>query len=270
MTKTPGETIVIGPDTRFSNWGYAVYRLNLTQPTIEKLKKIAGERKTNAIFNQQVAPNGTQEAKDNDKKRHMSKPFTNTNIKTMSGLQDLWNELTTIGELHNRAWKPFNLVVLRSEAGCLRQEIHTDGTGDDPEIGGVLIAVEDETFFDINQTKLELRAGEAVAFHGNTPHNGAQYAKNNVRFHVYLAKEKNDLPTDEVGKFYRICDKCHMGFMTPKDKKNHFCHARPVEEIKAKRERNKQAKRRKKVKEQDRKNVCKLKQDGCEIERLPV
>jgi hypothetical protein len=138
-------------------------------------------------------------------------------------LKRLWNDLQNIAELHNRGWKPFRLVVLRSEAGCSKQETHTDGTSGNPEIGGILIAVENETFFGVNGTKLELRAGDAVAFHGSTPHNGEAYQNNNVRYHVYLAKKEGDVPTDEVGKFDLVCDTCSVGFETKDQKRYHIC-----------------------------------------------
>jgi hypothetical protein len=243
MAEIPGATIGTGENTRFAPRGYAVYKLDLTQQTIEELKRIADGKKTEAIFNQRVAPNTILEAKENDKKRLMSKPFFPTNIQKNKCLKLLWKELEVIAKFHNCEWQPFKLVVLRSEAGCSKQETHTDGTADNPEIGGVLIAVEDETFFEINERKLVLRAGEAVAFHGNTPHSGAAYEKNNVRFHVYLAKKKGDVPTDEVGKFDRVCDQCHRGFNSSSEKKNHTCKAQAPEKIELKKRRKRDNKR---------------------------
>jgi hypothetical protein len=247
------EKIDTDDGTVFYDEGYAVHKLGLTQQTIEKLKEKAQKTKTAAIFNQQVAPNATQEALDNDKKRKMSKkPFSKSKIQKISCLKELWKKLEIIAKYHNRDWQPFKLVVLRSEAGCMEQETHTDGTYGKPDIGGILIAVEDKTFFDINGKKLELHAGYAVAFHGNTPHNGAAYEKENVRYHVYLARDKHDVPEDEVGKFDITCDKCATGFETINQRKNHTCHSNP-EEAERKKERATMRKRKERANKKKRK-----------------
>jgi hypothetical protein len=224
----PGANIEAADDTIFFKEGYAVYKLGLTAQILEGLKKRALEAKAEATFNQQ-APNEKGEALVvNDKKRKMSKPIAKSVIKWAAEVKELWSKLEVIARMHNRAWKPFKLVVLKSEAGCMKQETHTDGIIGNPDIGGILVAVEDKTFLDINGRTLELNAGDAVAFHGNTPHNGAAYKQENVRYLVYLARKEADIPEGQVGKFARTCEKCATGFETINQMKYHLCRNDPV------------------------------------------
>jgi uncharacterized cupin superfamily protein len=250
MTDIPGSKIEHGKDTLFDDCGYLVYRLGLEKRIIDGLKKIALEAKTEPIFNQRAAPNSLEEAKDNDRKRLMSKGFSNSRVIKNQYLKVLWRKLILIAGLHNREWKPFRMVVLRSEAGCGEQQTHTDGKGDDVEIGGILIAVEDNTFFHVNGRKLVLSAGDAVSFHGNTPHNGAAYENTNVRFHVYLAEKGGEVPKDEVGKFERVCHRCRRGFMSQKELTNHHpnCKGRTEEQIEEQKKRKRDNKRNQRAK----------------------
>lgn len=224
-----GANIETPDDTIFFKEGYDVYKLGLTGRALEGLKKRALEAKVEATFNQQV-PNEKEEALMivNDKKRKMSKPIAKSVIERAAEVKELWSKLEVIARKHNRAWKPFKLAVLRSEAGCMKEETHTDGIVGNPDIGGILVAVEDKTFFDINGRTLELNAGDAVAFHGNTPHNGAAYKQENVRYHVYLAREEADIPEGQVGNFARTCEKCATGFETIIQSYYHICRNDPV------------------------------------------
>jgi hypothetical protein len=249
MTDIPESKIEHGKDTLFEDCGYLVFRLGLEKRIIDGLKKIAQEATTEPIFNQQVAPNTLEEAKDNDRKRRMSKGFSNSRVKKNQFLRPLWDKLQYIAKLHNREWKPFRMVVLRSEAGCGEQQTHTDGKGDDVEIGGIIIAVEDNTFFHVNGRKLVLSAGDAVSFHGNTPHNGAAYENLNVRFHVYLAEKGGEVPHDEVGKFERICHLCGRGFMSQKELTNHTCKGKTKEQIEEQKKRKRDNKRNQRARE---------------------
>jgi hypothetical protein len=223
-----GAIIETPDDTIFYKEGYHVHNLGLTAQTLEGLKKKAWDAKAEPIFNQQIVPDENEEALVNDRKRKMSKPVTKTVIKKDAKMKDLWKKLEVIAKMHNRAWKPFKLVVLRSEAGCMKQETHIDGIVGNPDIGGVLIAVEDKTFLDINGRTLELNAGDAVSYHGNTPHNGAAYKQENVRYHVYFARKEADILEGQVGKFAGTCEKCATGFKTINQRKYHRCRNDPV------------------------------------------
>jgi hypothetical protein len=223
MRKMRGKNIDTPIETVFNEVGYDIYRLDLSAQTLQQLKERASKASTKAIFNEHSSPNEKHEALVNDKKRQMSKPTTKSDIERNAAVKELWGKLKVIGKKHNRAWKPFKLVVLRSEAGCMKQETHTDGIVGNPDIGGILIAVEDKTFLDINGRTLELNAGDAVAFHGNTPHNGAAYEQDNVRYHVYLARKEADIPEDQVGKFALTCEKCATSFDLIKQRTSHLC-----------------------------------------------
>eukprot|EP00980_Cylindrotheca_fusiformis_P031619 scaffold26696_cov250-Cylindrotheca_fusiformis.AAC.1 len=138
----------------------------------------------------------------------MSKPFprtTNDRIgkneelrKKKAAMTELWTICDNIATTINDSWKTFGMVVLRSEKGCCQQEVHVDGIYGKPEIGGLVIAVEEGTKLMIDGGLLNLNVGDVVAFSGNTPHAGAAYKeRSNVRFHAYMAAEKTDLPNDK-------------------------------------------------------------------------
>ena len=203
MTKVPGEKVITEEGTVFFERGYTVFRTGLTKDTIQSLKKLAKETEMIPIFNQEVAQSSILVPTKNDRKRLMSSVLSPTFINTNTALRLMWKELEVTARLHNRGWHPFKLVVLRSMKGCLKQATHNDGTDQQSAIGGIIIAVQDKTFFQVNETLLELRAGEAVAFHGTTPHSGAAYAKDNVRYHCFMARTIEDIPSDEVGKYER-------------------------------------------------------------------
>jgi hypothetical protein len=226
MSKVLGRKIITEEGTVFPERGYTVFRIGLTKDTIRSLKKLAKEQEMNPIFNQEVAQSSILVPTKNDRKRLMSSVLSPTFINTNTALRLMWKELEVTARLHNRGWHPFKLVVLRSMKGCLKQATHNDGTDQQSAIGGIIIAVQDKTFFQVNETLLELRAGEAVAFHGTTPHGGAAYAKDNVRYHCFMARTIEDIPSDEVGKYERVCDACNRGFDSYKQKKEHSCSAK--------------------------------------------
>jgi hypothetical protein len=250
------KVISTGDTTVFPPWGYAVHKLRLSDGDIKRLKKIAIKKPTQPIFNQVITSHEEGEARRNDGLRKMSQPFTYLGVQNARCLGRLWEEMQIIGKYHNREWEPFRLVVLRSMPGCMAQESHTDGTGD-LEIGGILVAVQDGTFFQVNGRDIELSAGEAVSFHGNTPHNGAAFDTLNVRFHAYLAGEEDDVPQDAVGKFHVICDGCHRGFDSRRDMRNHKCKARKQEIKDKEKVQNKINKRRQRARERKRKEMDK-------------
>jgi hypothetical protein len=252
ITKMSEKVISTAATTEFPPWGYAVHKLRLSDAEIKGLKKIAVQKPTQPIFNQVIASDQEGVAPKNDGLRKMSTPFTHKGIRNARCLSKLWQQMQIIGKYHNREWEPFRLVVLRSMPGCMAQESHTDGTGG-LEIGGILVAVQDGTFFQVNGRDIELSAGDAVSFHGNTPHNGAAFDAANVRFHAYLAREENDVPQDAVGKFHVICDGCHRGFNSRKDMRKHKCKARKPEVKERERVLNTINKRTHRAKEKEKK-----------------
>jgi hypothetical protein len=248
------KVILTAATTEFPPWGYAVHKLRFSDAEIKGLKQIAVQKPTDPIFNQVIASDQEGEPPKNDGLRKMSKPFTHKGIQNAKCLGKLWQQMQIIGKYHNREWEPFRLVVLRSMPGCMAQESHTDGIGG-LEIGGILVAVQDGTFFQVNGRDIELSAGDAVSFHGNTPHNGSAFDVANVRFHAYLAREENDVPQDAVGKFDFICDGCHRGFNSRKDMGNHKCKARKPEIIDRERKLNTINKRSQREKAKKRKEM---------------
>jgi hypothetical protein len=117
MRKMRGKNIDTPIETVFNEVGYDIYRLDLSAQTLQQLKERASKASTKAIFNEHSSPNEKHEALVNDKKRQMSKPTTKSDIERNAAVKELWGKLKVIGKKHNRAWKPFKLVVLRSEAG---------------------------------------------------------------------------------------------------------------------------------------------------------
>ena len=82
-------------------------------------------------------------------------------------------------------------VALHSFPGCLQQQFHTDydaGSVNRAECKplGILAALQDNTFFILQDQQLALQKGDLLAFDGDLVHAGAAYEENNTRIHVYL------------------------------------------------------------------------------------
>jgi len=51
---------------------------------------------------------------------------------------------------------------------------------------GVLFALQEDTSLHVEGARIELSAGDALVFTGDTVHSGAGYGRDNTRIHVYL------------------------------------------------------------------------------------
>eukprot|EP00980_Cylindrotheca_fusiformis_P005781 scaffold1203_cov117-Cylindrotheca_fusiformis.AAC.20 len=211
--------------------------------TLEVLKDIAEKRKTEVIVNQ----NFLDDEEDNDGKRRMSQTLPRNirkNGPEKKAIENLWKNCDAVATSINREWTTFGMVVLRSEAGCGMQAVHEDGVSGQPEIGGLLIAVQEGTKLYIKGRLQELRVGEVLAFSGSTPHCGADYSELNVRFHAYIAEKAEHIPIDAVGKRQFMCAHCTASFDKQKGLKGHICDGRPRSEVEAIRRGNRERQQR--------------------------
>jgi len=94
-----------------------------------------------------------------------------------------------------------NWVILKSTAGCERQQPHSDY---DPELircrGAanpiyipllVLVSIMSDTYLDLWDTngkheRVSMDAGDVLIFRADTVHAGSAYQRENIRIHVYL------------------------------------------------------------------------------------
>lgn len=82
-------------------------------------------------------------------------------------------------------------VFLHSMPGCQQQQWHTDF---DPfavmlarkKPLGVVVALEDETFFATPSKMYQMAPGDIVIFEGDTVHAGSAYDASNTRMHIYI------------------------------------------------------------------------------------
>jgi hypothetical protein len=101
-------------------------------------------------------------------------------------------------------------VFLCSEAGCLLQAEHTDGTPTTGVFCSCVLAIQDGTKIMMNGETIYLNVGEAIFFHPDVFHRGCDYVKANNRLFFYIAEEKSDIPTDGVGDLEpRYCKYCN-------------------------------------------------------------
>jgi hypothetical protein len=198
------------PKEGFTEIGYHVYNLNLQidEKEIATLNELANKYKTNPIFNQEIQ--NENEGKTtvflNDNKRRTSNPIQNKRDPVIKETMRVVNQFT---KLINPKFKVQKAVYLRSEAGCLPQAEHTDGTPTTNDFCSCVLAIEDGTKIRMNGRIIYLKVGEAIFFHSGVLHNGCDYDKDNNRLFFYIAKKKNDIPKDGVGDRAPIyCDYC--------------------------------------------------------------
>ena len=84
-----------------------------------------------------------------------------------------------------------NAVFLHSMPGCKQQQWHTDF---DPVVVtrarkkplGVVVALEDDTFFETPSKTYHMAHGDIVIFEGDAVHAGSAYDVSNTRMHIYI------------------------------------------------------------------------------------
>eukprot|EP00980_Cylindrotheca_fusiformis_P023850 scaffold11065_cov115-Cylindrotheca_fusiformis.AAC.2 len=214
------------PDTWFIAGKYQLCTPHWDDGTLDVLKRIAENKATNPIVNQSL-----DNKNDNDGKRTMSRKFPRNIRKDgpeKNAIMNLWQACDSVAKGINRKWTTFGLVVLRSEAGCRMQAVHEDGIPGQPEIGGLLIAVQEGTKLYIKGVGLkELHVGEVLAFSGSIPHCGADYSELNVRFHANIAEKEEHIPKNKLWKREYPCPLCIGNFNTPQRLHDHLCKGRP-------------------------------------------
>ena len=106
-------------------------------------------------------------------------------------------------------------VLLISLPGCGRQQAHTDynpshlvGLPANQRPGGILLALQDNTTFDIwpqpytrtpvAPDRVLLNSGDVIVFRGDTVHAGTEYETANVRLHAYLDSDRVTRPLDRT------------------------------------------------------------------------
>jgi hypothetical protein len=194
----------------FTAKGYHIYNLkvDITVTDFETLYTLSTQYKTRPIFNQEIQTQtiDTNKQFDNDNKRSASAPIQNKNnpviVKTISSVNQH-------AELINPKFKVQKAVYLCSEAGCLLQAEHTDGTPNTGDFCSCVLAIQDGTKIMMNGETIYLNVGEAIFFHPDVFHRGCDYVHANNRLFFYIAEEKKDIPSDGVGDLEpRYCDYC--------------------------------------------------------------
>lgn len=85
-----------------------------------------------------------------------------------------------------------DVVVLQSEAGCRKQQWHTDYDPDAVTDGdikplGLILALEDHTTFEeYPDTTHILNRSDVLIFEGDVVHAGSSYDTDNIRLHAYI------------------------------------------------------------------------------------
>eukprot|EP00980_Cylindrotheca_fusiformis_P023888 scaffold11119_cov107-Cylindrotheca_fusiformis.AAC.2 len=193
--------------------------------TLQVLKDYAEKIATDVIISQNFLDDEKDDEEDNDGKRRMSKTlprYIRKNGPEKKAIADLWKVGDRVARAINRNWRTFGMVVLRSEAGCRKQATHEDGVPGQPEIGGLLIAVQEGTKLYVKGKLKELRVGDILGFGGSTAHCGADYSERNVRLHAYIAEKLEHIPINSVGKKKFQCAYCGQGFTSQKGLKGHI------------------------------------------------
>jgi hypothetical protein len=196
----------------FTAKGYHIYNLkvDINVTDFETLYTLSTQYKTSPIFNQEIQTDTSIDKNklfDNDNKRSASNPIQNRKnpviVKTMSGVNQH-------AELINPKFKVQKAVFLCSEAGCLLQAEHTDGTPTTGNFCSCVLAIQDGTKIMMNGETIYLNVGEAIFFHPDVFHRGCDYVNANNRLFFYIAEEKKDIPSDGVGDLQpRYCDYCN-------------------------------------------------------------
>lgn len=89
-------------------------------------------------------------------------------------------------------------ALIRSFKGCGKQASHTDyftmgskgAVKKETMPYSCVVAVEDGSYFYVKDEKISLPAGSAIVFRGDVVHSGSEYAKDNIRYHVYMDVDK--------------------------------------------------------------------------------
>lgn len=87
---------------------------------------------------------------------------------------------------------------IRSFKGCPRQALHTDyfSVLEKVKVKGIVqpyscvVSVEAGSSIYIGTVKIDLPAGSAIIFRGDCVHGGAEYMKDNIRYHLYIDVEE--------------------------------------------------------------------------------
>lgn len=104
-------------------------------------------------------------------------------------------------------------VVLQSLPGCQRQAWHTDYDPveivDIPKPKGVILALEDGTFFATPGRTYSLDQGDVLCFDGDEVHAGAAYDTTNTRVHLYADVPSVKRPPNKTWLVTREDDDVH-------------------------------------------------------------
>ena len=85
-------------------------------------------------------------------------------------------------------------ALIKSLPGCPKQAAHTDYFSM-PSHGKVkgrtvpyscLLALEEGSFFYLNEEKISLSKGSVIILRGDVVHSGSEYDKDNIRYHIYM------------------------------------------------------------------------------------
>lgn len=96
-------------------------------------------------------------------------------------------------------------TFLRTLGGSKDQAEHTDYDTDDDRYKtrifpmGLLLALDEGATFKVRGKKVDIPKGGAVLFRGNLKHSGSGYEEDNIRAHMYIVVDRDDLPFDEEG-----------------------------------------------------------------------
>jgi hypothetical protein len=195
----------------FTDIGYYSYNLkfHIDEKEMAALNKLATKYKTKPIFNQEIQTGSTDKNKkfDNDNKRSASNPIQNFKNPTIVETMRVVNQYAQIG---NPTYEIQRAVFLRSEAGCLLQAEHTDGTPTTGNFCSCILAIQEGTKIIMDGRTIYLNVGEAIFFHSDVSHQGCDYKKANSRLFFYIAEKKGDIPKDGVGDLRpTYCDYCN-------------------------------------------------------------
>ena len=169
------------------------------------------------IFNQELNKENGDAAVNNDGKRVTSVDLLSLSDKEKKrhkqpkAFHQMVQRLRQYGRQHNKEWKLFKLVAMKSKRGCLEQAEHTDGVCNknrkNKDIGSVVFSIMDGTKLVIEGKEVNIPVDSALVFAGCLLHNGAAYDTENIRFHAYYAREKSHILKDSVGRVYD-CPTC--------------------------------------------------------------
>ena len=149
------------------------------------------------IFNQELNKENGDAAVNNDGKRVTSKDLLSLSdkekkkLKPPKAFHQMVQRLRQYGRMHNKEWKLFKLVAMKSKSGCLEQAEHTDAVCNkntkNKDIGSVVFSIMDGTKFVIKGKEVNIPVSSALVFAGCLLHNGVAYKTKNICFHAYYA-----------------------------------------------------------------------------------